>query len=156
MALFAYHQVLLQQLMYKQSPRIDLITYVPVSETRLQERGFNQAEQLARIVAQYAHVPVQSLLQRNRHTIKQSMKSRGNRIEDMKDVFSAVNNANHQLQSLFKIRNPNNPDSQTLRILLVDDVYTTGSTINACAHQLKKSIDPVHKLEIYSLTWARS
>ncbi|MEH7087260.1 ComF family protein, partial [Neobacillus drentensis] len=156
MTMFAYLQVLQQQCIAQQTPGIDCITFVPVSETRLQERGFNQAEQLARIVAQYAQVPVQSLLQRNRHTIKQSMKSRGDRIEDMKDVFSPDPNAIHQLHTLMDRRDTKHSVSRSLRILLVDDVYTTGSTVNVCAQQLKSALDPIHKVEIYSLTWARS
>jgi len=148
MLLSAYYQVCSERHGGGAPARFDCITYVPVSPSRLQERGFNQAEQFAHILHRYTGVPVIPLLQRNRHTVKQSMKSRMDRIEDMKDVFLLSPQFSPDLRLL---------SSGTIRILLIDDVYTTGSTVNACAkalHGLSNHLEA--SIYITSLTWARS
>ncbi|WP_211220727.1 ComF family protein [Paenibacillus terrigena] len=158
MLLTAYYQLCGEQTRDNMPVKYDCITYVPVSPSRLQERGFNQAEQFARTLHAYTGIPVIALLQRNRHTVKQSMKSRGDRIEDMKDVFSLHIDSRQQL---FSKLNLNHMTAQTqlrpIRILLIDDVYTTGSTVNACAKSLSElSNDLNTSILISSLTWARS
>ncbi|WP_152396363.1 ComF family protein [Paenibacillus guangzhouensis] len=148
MLLSAYYQLCSERYGSGAPARFDCITYVPVSPSRLQERGFNQAEQFARILHMFTGIPVLPLLQRNRHTLKQSMKSRGDRIEDMKDVFSLSSQLSPDLRFL---------SSKPIRILLIDDVYTTGSTVNACAKALGGLPNHLEtSICISSLTWARS
>jgi competence protein ComFC len=120
------------------------ITYVPLSERRMLERGFNQAEQMAREVGRAMHLPVVPLLQRTRHTDKQSFKSRGQRIEDMEHVFELDEGGIQQVLET-------SIDPAPLQIYLVDDVYTTGSTLNQCSRVLKERL----KADVYGLIWAR-
>ncbi|AIQ32718.1 hypothetical protein P40081_34935 [Paenibacillus sp. FSL P4-0081] len=136
----------------------DLLVPVPVSSARLAERGFNQAEQLADILSLRRGIPQLPLLIRTRHTGKQSFKSRSERLADMKQVF-AGNTEQKLLQRLgghlesIAVRLQNRP----LQIIIIDDIYTTGSTMRACAEALHRLIgDLGYAAEIYSLTWARS
>jgi competence protein ComFC len=125
-------------------PAVRLLTYVPVSERRMQERGFNQAEQMAKEVGKAVNLPVIPLLQRKRHTDKQSFKSRSQRIEDLEHVFELNEAGLQQVVDLSK-------KHEIMQIYIVDDVYTTGSTLNQCAMVLKNSLNS----EIFGLIWAR-
>ncbi|MBB6021653.1 putative amidophosphoribosyltransferase [Paenibacillus sp. JGP012] len=168
--------------------RPDALTYVPVSEERLAERGFNQAERLAAGLATAARIPCVDLLQRQINTGKQSFKSRAERFETMKHAFSIHpegfelitkiwNDKGHRgsqnpethpqnLATIFRRMNHspvpqssdqiNNADT-ALQILIIDDIYTTGSTLDACGQVIlaaaKNAGIPV---DIYTLTLARS
>jgi len=132
---------------------VHAITSVPLARERLEERGFNQAEQMARTVAAWYGIPYLPLLRRNRHTEKMSLKNRRGRLHDLNGSFTPIHS--EQLQEL-KSRHP-----QPLRILLADDIYTTGSTLNECASAIRAAADskdwgalpaPV----ICGMTWARS
>ncbi|MEK5490491.1 ComF family protein [Paenibacillus sp. FSL R7-0297] len=136
----------------------DLLVPVPVSSARLAERGFNQAEQLADVLSLRRGIPQLPLLIRTRHTGKQSFKSRSERLADMKQVF-AGNTDPKILQSLKEQMDSMAPPLQQrpLQIIIIDDIYTTGSTIRACAEALHRLIgDLGYAVELYSLTWARS
>jgi competence protein ComFC len=128
--------VLLLEQAYRQyysRTSFDYITFVPIHEKRLKERGFNQAEQLAFYFSMRTKIPVISLLRRIQHTEKQSKKHRDDRLQTLSDSFQIK------------------PHScTTKRVLLIDDVYTTGSTINECAKILARE-----GIEVYSLTVAR-
>ncbi|WP_223065966.1 ComF family protein [Paenibacillus caui] len=142
--------------------RIHIITYVPVSPPRMRERGFNQAEVLAAAVAGKVKMPLLPLLQRTRDTEKQSLKSRSERLKDMRSAFAGYPEGVRRLGNLIQngqgFRNGTRfGQSQPLRLLLVDDIYTTGSTAGACGarlHDICASIGV--QAEVYSLTWARS
>jgi competence protein ComFC len=127
-----------------------LITYIPLSEERLRERGFNQAEQFAAGLGRKYNIPVMPLLRRTRHTDKQSYKTRGDRLKDLRGAF-AFNQEAWQARSLALEPSPARPSSVPLHIIVVDDVYTTGSTLNECAGVIKSQINAF----IYGLTWAR-
>jgi competence protein ComFC len=124
---------------------IDLLTFVPSSEKREQERTFNQAQSLAERLAVRVHLPCRSLLRRIRHTDKQSLKSRADRVADMKRSFQLDSAQTLYLDEQLQKR------EGTLRILIVDDVYTTGSTLHQCA----KTLSIIDGLQLYGLTWAR-
>ncbi|UNK18077.1 ComF family protein [Paenibacillus sp. N3/727] len=146
--------------------RVHLVTSVPVSETRLKERGFNQAEVLARGLAAACKLPYSELLRRDRHTDKQSYKSRMDRLKDMEGIFGCMPEAGEILDFQANHTYTRSPQRAfqiptdcafPIRILLIDDIYTTGSTINACSKQLKAAGEAQGILvEVYSLTWARS
>jgi competence protein ComFC len=91
-----------------------VIVPIPLSPERLYERGFNQAV----VIAQFLDLPIYDLLSRTRHE-KQSKKSRKERIRSEK-VFTLRENAVV----------PRQP------ILLIDDIYTTGSTLRQAAKVL--------------------
>lgn len=111
-------------LLLQESPHfrgIDLIIPVPLHEKRLRRRGYNQSEQFALGLAAGWGMPVDILsLKRLMHSGTQTKKSRFQRWENVHHLFSVVR-----------------PDRITGRhILLVDDVITTGATIEACAETL--------------------
>ncbi|MGV2939766.1 ComF family protein [Mesobacillus sp. LC4] len=112
-----------------QAFQYDYIVPIPLSEERLYERGFNQAEAL---ITTAGFEPTQ-LLSRV-HTEKQSKKSRSDRIH---------------LQQVFKFDSDLNLNSKT--ILLIDDIYTTGSTLRHAAKILKEN----GAARVYSFTLAR-
>lgn len=104
-------------------PSIDAVVPVPLHKERERERGFNQAELLAGVVANRFHRPVlRKALARIRRTPPQAGKPR----ERMRNVRGA-----------FAVGNPETVKDRTL--LLVDDVFTTGATVNECAKVLMKA-----------------
>lgn len=121
-----------------------LVTYVPIHTARLQERGFNQAEQLAARLADKHKLLYSPTLQRIRHTSRQSMKTRRERLADLQGAFVWDEKHRKQLLDTGRIRDCN-------AVIIVDDVYTTGSTLHECAKVLQQHLP----IPIYGLTWAR-
>ena len=104
--------------------KIDLIIPVPVSKERLKERGYNQAEELARHLSKISEIPYnKDILVRCKDTKPQSGFSQVQRSNNIKGAFKCISG----LSKMDKV------------ILIVDDIYTTGSTINECAKVLKES-----------------
>lgn len=138
--------------------RPDLVTYVPVSSARLAERGFNQAQVFAEGLGRLHGLTVADLLVRSRHTEKQSFKTRLERIQSMRSAFEFSARDFHICENSSRGIPPSDAVPGTMRILIIDDIYTTGGTLNACATVIRQGVrretgmDP----EIYSLTWARS
>ena len=115
----------------------DFILPVPIHRKRLRERGFNQATLLAKGIAQVGGVPLlTNVLVRHRHTVAQS------------SLDSEARQQN--IIGAFEIRNPD--VIRNKRILIIDDVFTTGATICEAVNELWKA-DPA---EIDVLTLARS
>ncbi|MCY9514196.1 ComF family protein [Paenibacillus apiarius] len=136
----------------------DIITYVPTSEARLRVRGFNQAEQLAQSLGRSWKVPVLSLLARVQDSEKQSMQSRGGRATNIAHAFVMKEQAvNDLVTSLRKLPAERWQTLEEVRLLLVDDVYTTGSTLRSCAREFavwnRNFRLPV---ALASYTWARA
>ncbi|MDQ8734028.1 ComF family protein [Paenibacillus sp. LHD-38] len=133
----------------------DAVTYVPVSAEREADRGFNQAEQLAGRVAQRYHLPLKQLLVRSRHSEKQSFKTRAERFRDTRSLFD-INAEEFQLLLAHAVNDSGKTQASRrgIRILLIDDIYTTGSTAEACSQVLLHHAE--RPLEVYLLTWARS
>ncbi len=103
---------------------IDAIVPVPLHWTRLRERGFNQSEQIADEVGRRLDLPVLAhALKRVKKTLDQTGLSAQARIENMKGAF--------------KIRNADAVAGK--RILLIDDVTTTGATLNEAAGELRRA-----------------
>ncbi|WP_058300357.1 ComF family protein [Gorillibacterium timonense] len=144
---------LLRSSLPQENLRFDCITFVPVSRERLLERGFNQAEQAALQLARHLRLPVLPLLLRTHSTVKQSMKSRNARFFDLRDAFAPHEEGMAHLMQKTEVRAAGDPSTMRspLRILLVDDVYTTGSTMQECSTVLHKRLGA----EVYGLTWAR-
>lgn len=111
----------------KQVSRIapDVLVPVPVHASRKRKRGFNQAEELALRLGKLWDVPVDSrLLIRKRKTDPQKELSPGERLKNLRDAF-ALSHSHHS----------DIPHT----VMLVDDIYTTGSTVEACSRILKAS-----------------
>ena len=101
----------------------DLIVPVPLHPARERERGFNQAALLAELIAGPAAVPSRPVLERIRYTTTQTAYDRAERMEN--------------LHGAFRLRK--NRDVRGLRVLLIDDVLTTGSTLSECARVLRRA-----------------
>ena len=100
---------------------------VPLHRHRLRERGFNQSHELAREFIRRAppgiRLNLHPLLQRTRQTVRQAQLDRRDRLTNLSDVFLAR-------------RYLPEPPKDGVRILLVDDVITTGTTVSECAAAL--------------------
>ncbi|MFF2912240.1 ComF family protein [Paenibacillus sp. NPDC057934] len=134
--------------------RADLLVPVPVSGARLEERGFNQAERLGHVLSTRRGIPQLALLLRTHHTGKQSFKSRAERLSDMKHAFAIDSGMTDRFTDWLQTRRN---QGAPLRVIIVDDIYTTGSTLRACAEPLQRLADECGvAVEIRSLTLARS
>ena len=103
---------------------VDVIVPVPLHPTRLRERGYNQAELIARPLAKRLHLPLRSYLLVR--TKPRPDKLKLTRQERWRSVRGA-----------YVIQKGTRVDK--LRVLLVDDVFTTGATLDACARALKQA-----------------
>lgn len=100
---------------------------VPVHPDRLRQRGFNQAEELADRLGRLMEIPVLSdLLGRVKKTAPQKGLSAAERLKNLQEAFAVSGNYGGTGKR-------NMPDS----VILVDDIYTTGSTVEACSRVLK-------------------
>ncbi len=103
---------------------IDAIVPVPLSAKRLRQRSYNQALLLARGLSKKLRIEYyQGILEKIRETAPQSTLHADKRYENVKDAYAVSN------KRMIKGK----------RILLVDDVITTGATVNACVSALKKA-----------------
>jgi ComF family protein len=126
----------LVNLMFTNHWKIDLITAVPLDTARQRERGYNQSLCLARPLAWETGLPiVTSIIKR----IKKTKSQVGLSLVDRKINVAGAFKAERKLV-------------YGKSILIIDDVVTTGSTINSCAEALMKA----DALRVYGLTLARS
>ena len=116
--------------------RFDVIVPVPLHPARERERGFNQAELLAEWLSDHLSLPLRPALQRIHYTTTQTAFDRSERMQNLRGAF--------RLRKKGDVRN--------LRVLLIDDVLTTGSTLSECARVLKEA--GAHS--IYAATAARA
>lgn len=127
-----------------------IFTPVPLHRQRLQWRGFNQAELLAKELGNYFEAPVTQLLERSRNTQPQAeMKKQKERKNNIKEAFS-LNKTFAPLRAKGAIINKL-PLLEEKTVILVDDITTTGSTLEECAVALK----PLKPKEIWGLVLAR-
>ena len=97
---------------------------VPLHWTRLFARRYNQAAMLAHVIGAHLRIPViPDLLTRKRRTPSQGRLSRDARRRNVAGAFAVTPAQREQLRGQ--------------RILLIDDVYTTGATLGACSRVLK-------------------
>lgn len=105
---------------------------VPLHRRRQQDRQFNQAEEIARVVGLETGLPVLKRLKRVRRTQTQTRLSRKQRMENLKGAFAI------RKGWFWEKGNPIGKE-ETPGVILVDDVFTTGSTVDECAKVLRKA-----------------
>ncbi|HTG48409.1 MAG TPA: double zinc ribbon domain-containing protein [Actinomycetota bacterium] len=114
-------------------PPVDAVTWVPLARRRLADRGYDQARVLANGLRRPLGVPVRRLLRRTVRTDPQARRNRAERLAAMAGAFEATG-------------------SVPARVLLIDDVLTTGATAAACAQALTAA----GAREVHLATAARS
>lgn len=113
----------------------DMVLYVPMSPLREITRGFNQSCEMADIISSELKIPLNRKILYKKPGVKtQSGLNRKERIENIRNAFY--------------VRNKELLTDKT--VLLVDDVFTTGSTVNECARMLKRN----GALAVYVVTLA--
>lgn len=100
-----------------------VVSYVPLAYEKKIKRGFNQSELLAKVIGRELSATVMPLIVRYRSTKAQSRKSRDERILSLQGAFSL----NEQIDVMSLKNCP---------ILIVDDIYTTGTTLRECIKPL--------------------
>lgn len=116
---------------------IDIILPVPLSEQKLKKRGYNQSECIAKGLASMLGKEIDAFsLVRKKNTETQTHKSRSERLQNMQNAFEVANTEalSHK------------------HILLIDDVITTGATMESCALTLLAL--PGVKVSVASLAYA--
>lgn len=102
----------------------DIIISVPMHKDRFAIRGYNQSELIAKEIAKQTKIYFEkNVLLKDKNTKVQSTLTKTQRTQNIKDAFFVKN--------IDKIKNK--------KIILVDDIYTTGSTVNECSKVLKKA-----------------
>ena len=114
--------------------RYDIIIPVPIHKTRMRERGYNQSELMAREIAKKLGLKFYTdVLIKVKNNKPQSTLSKNKRQENIKDVYKLINSE--------KIYNK--------KVLIFDDIYTTGATVNSCVRELEKG--KIKKIGILTL-----
>lgn len=125
----------LAYLAVKNELSFDVVCYVPMSKSSLKKRGYNQARLLAESFCDIMQVDCLSdVLVKTRETVRQEALGKAERKENLKNAYAVT-------------------DKQAVcgkTVLLIDDVKTTGATLNNCAKALKK----VGAQKVYCLTLA--
>ena len=114
--------------------RVDYILFVPLHKKRLRQRGFNQAEKIAKKLGELVDIPVLDCIDRVKNTKKLYKLNKEDREKELKNGFKIKENIN-------LIKNKN--------IILIDDIFTTGSTANEISKVLK--INSVNSICIFTL-----
>ncbi len=118
--------------------KADVIIPVPLHPKKQKQRGFNQSEEFAKGLSKEFNIPLNTTnLTRNQFTETQTRKNKFARWENV--------------EGKFELNNPTALENKT--VILVDDVITTGATIEACYEALKLS--PGIKISVLSLAYAK-
>ncbi len=116
--IIAHFQLCEKQIPFLKDKNNYLLTFVPLFKKRLKWRGYNQAEEITKQLSKVLKIPYQEILEKKKATTSQSQLSQKERKNNLDNVFSCKRKISK-------------------KILLIDDVYTTGATINECAKELK-------------------
>ena len=100
---------------------------VPLHRKRFQHRHFNQAEEISRELASHIGLPILKALQRTRATGHQTALTRAQRLENLRGAFVVSRAGHHHL------------GHSPAGAVLVDDVLTTGATVDECAKTLRRA-----------------
>lgn len=121
------------------------LSEVPLHESRLSDRGFNQMELVADGLSKRIGIPYIPLLKRSKQTAKLSQqRGKREREENMRGAFTCMYSGS-QISGIIR--------KQVREILIVDDIYTTGSTLRACAAAIREALG--HACQVSALTCFR-
>ena len=112
------------KLIKRNNLEFDFITYIPMNKTALKKRGYNQSKYLARTVSDGLNIPVIHWLEKTEKTKDQIGLNGNERWENMEKCFAFVHN-----DTVIKNK----------KVLIIDDVITTGATAFYCAYELIKN-----------------
>lgn len=116
-----------QELLHSDFSGCDILVPVPIHHKRLKKRGYNQSELIARGASDITRIPlIPHLLKRSIHHPSQTSMGRYERYQNIRGNFCVSSSA---------------PDVNGMRILLIDDVMTTGATLEACSRELLKAFN---------------
>lgn len=118
-------EILLASRRLAQDDNNTIITFVPLHPARFARRGYNQAEILAEVVSQRLKIPSLNLLRKVKNTKRQ--------------VGMVGRKRRQNLKGVFRIRNSKKPEIKGKKIIIIDDIATTGATLNECAKVLKEA-----------------
>lgn len=123
--------------------RPDAILAVPLHRKRLARRGYNQAHELAAVISQCLELPLLlSPIERTKYTQAQTKLNAQERKNNLKGAFSHKKNKNgHLISNTYK------------NILIIDDVLTTGSTVDRLSETLKQC--PLNHIEVWVCAQAK-
>lgn len=119
------HFLLRQEVVVQQLLPIDFVVPVPLHVDKIRERGFNQTEKLFSPWAAECALPWMDALERTKATLPQYQLTLTQRRQNMQHAFRLKGEAGSLIEGK--------------PILLVDDIFTTGATLEACARVLKKA-----------------
>lgn len=116
--------LLKQQKIFEIIKTYDIILPVPISKKRYKQRGYNQTELIARKIRKRTDIElVTNCLYKEKNNVPQSTLNKEDRIENVKNAYIIKNS------KIIKDK----------RVIIFDDIYTTGSTVNECSKLLKQN-----------------
>ena len=116
--------LLKQQKIFEIIKTYDIILPVPISKKRYKKRGYNQTELIAREIRKKTDIElVTNCLYKEKNNVPQSTLNKEDRIENVKNAYIIKNS------KIIKDK----------RVIIFDDIYTTGSTVNECSKLLKQN-----------------
>ena len=116
--------LLKQQKVFEIIKTYDIILPVPISKKRYNQRGYNQTELIVREISKRADIKlVTNCLYKVKNNVPQSTLNKDDRIENVKNAYIIKNS------KIIKDK----------RVIILDDIYTTGSTVNECSKLLKQN-----------------
>lgn len=116
---------------------IDYLTFVPSGKKSLKERGYNQSEEIAKEIGKIIGLPVLKLLGKKDGFKNQAGMNRLDRLKNLEDAFYVLENSKKLNGKI---------------VMLIDDVFTTGTTLTRCSSELAK----LKPKKIITMTFAKT
>ncbi|MBU2524248.1 hypothetical protein KKG71_03570 [Patescibacteria group bacterium] len=125
-----------------------LLVPIPLHPKRHKERGFNQSQKIAELIASKTNCQVAQILKRVNHTQKQARLSKFKRTQNINNCFTFSSQINYK--------------KNTTKIIIIDDIFSTGSTLEEAAKTIRIALKiqqkphPIYHYQIGAFTIARA